>query len=208
MYKHKNKIKILIADDHTILRSGLKLMLENEKNLKLIGEAATGEETIKKTLKLKPDILILDISFPDINGLEIAKKILSKFTELKILILTMYEAEEYLKEFLKIGVRGFVIKKAADSELINAINAIYNGNVYIHSSMAKVLKESEKKILSKRELQVLINLAQGKTNKEIANTLNISIKSVETYRKRICVKLKLDNRAALTEYAIKKGLIL
>lgn len=207
MRKSKDKIKIFIADDHQIFKAGLKLLLEDEKDIEVIGEASSGKETIEKCVKLKFDVLILDISFPDMNGLEIAQKLLKNKPELKILMLTMYQSEEYLNRLLKIGIKGYILKKTTEIELITAIRAVANGNIYIHSAIAKTLKDTEKENLSERELKVLILLAKGYTNKEIATELKLSVKTIETYRLRISRKLKLEGRSALTEYAIKRGLM-
>lgn len=203
------KIKIFIIDDHTILRSGLKKLLESEKDIIIIGEAGTGKESLLKLKKIKPDIIILDIILPDINGIELAKKILKKYPNLKIIILSMYESKEYAEEFLKIGIKGYLIKRAAHNELVEAIRTVIRGNIFIHSSITKILgKENSIKRLSKREKEVLILLAKGFINKEIGKELGLSTKTVETYRKRISEKLNLMSRAELTEYAKKEGLIL
>ncbi len=203
------KIKIFITDDHTILRDGLKKLLESQKDIKVIGEAGSGKETINKFKKIKADILILDIGLPDINGIELAKKLLEKYPDLKIIILSMYELKEYLQEVIKIGIKGYVVKKAADDELIEAVKTVSKDNIFIHSALSKSFYDGKiEKKLSKREKEVLILVAKGFINKEIANKLNLSIKTIETYRKRILKKLELKSRAEITQYAIKQGLII
>ncbi|MDO8734806.1 MAG: response regulator transcription factor [Elusimicrobiota bacterium] len=200
------KIRIIIIDDHPIFRSGLKLLLEEEKDMEIIGEATTGKEAIHISGSLKPDLAILDISLPDLNGVDVAKEILRKNSQIKILVLTMHESQEYLQEFLKIGVSGYIVKKAADIELIDAIRSVSKGNIYLHSIMAESLRESSQKKLSPREKEILILLANGLINKEIANKLYLSVKTVETYRTRLMKKLHVTGRSGLTQYAIKSGL--
>lgn len=199
-------IKILIVDDHAILRAGLKMLLEKEDDFEIIGEAENGKEAIKKNKLLKPDVVLMDITMPDMNGLEATKKLLHDNSFVKILVLTMHEEPEYFQEFIKIGAKGYVLKKAADTELINAIRTVSSGNIFVHSHMADLLKEQEEK-LSPREKEVLIFLAKGFVNKEIAEKLNISVKTVETYRARIMEKLNLSGRSELTDYAIKTGIL-
>lgn len=200
------KTKILIVDDHAILRAGLKMLLEKEDDFEIIGEAENGKEAIKKNKLLKPDVVLMDITMPDMNGLEATKKLLHDNSFVKILVLTMHEEPEYFQEFIKIGAKGYVLKKAADTELINAIRTVSSGNIFVHSHMADLLKEQEEK-LSPREKEVLIFLAKGFVNKEIAEKLNISVKTVETYRARIMEKLNLSGRSELTDYAIKTGIL-
>ncbi|MEK6645683.1 MAG: response regulator transcription factor [Candidatus Firestonebacteria bacterium] len=201
------KIKVLIVDDHAILRAGLKMLLEKEQDIHIIGEASNGKEALIKSKTLNPDIILLDITMPDMNGLEVAKKLLQQNQLIKILVLTMHEEPEYFQEFIKIGAKGYVPKKAADAALINAIRTISQGNIFIHSSMAKLLKEKEaEQKLSPREKEVLTFLAKGFVNKEIAEKLDLSIKTVETYRARIMEKLGVTGRSELTDYAIKTGL--
>lgn len=207
----KKPARILIVDDHNIFRSGLKLLLENIKDITVCGEAADSKDAILKCKELKPDVVLLDISIPDMNGISLIKKLLEQQSSLKIIMLTMYEKIEYLQEALKSGAKGYVIKRAADSELVDAIRTVLKEGVYIHPQMAKeFVKESMKKVssngeLSPREKEVLILLSRGFTNKEIASKLSISIKTVETYRARIMEKLGITSRAEFIEYTIKRG---
>lgn len=199
------KTRLLIVDDHSILRAGLKLLFEEENDFIIVGEASTGKEAIAECGKIKPDILLLDITLPDMNGLEVARKIAKMNPEIKILVLTMHESEEYVREFLKIGAKGYVIKKAADRELVEAVRTVAGGNVYIHSAFSKIFQDNSQVSLSKREKQVLVLLAEGFVNKEIGAKLKLSTKTVETYRNRLLKKLGMTGRAQLTRYAIEKG---
>lgn len=210
--------RILLADDHAVLRSGLRLLLESQSDLKVVGEAATGAETLHLAEQLQPDLILLDLSMPQLGGLE-ALPVLKKLApEAKILILTMYDDAHYLRRALQSGAAGYVLKKAADVELLSAIRAVLRNEIYIHPSMTRVLlddmlpkAESQPMdawdTLSEREQEVLRLVALGHTSAEIAEQLHLSIKTVETYRARGTEKLGLASRAALVRYALKKGLI-
>ena len=214
------KIKILLADDHAVLRSGLKLLLNSQPDMEVLGEAKDGLEAINKAVELCPDIVLMDISMPGIAGLEATKRIKAKCPKIKILVLTMHDDENYLEEFLRRGASGYVVKKVADTELTAAIRAVSRDEIVLQSTATKKLinnylnissspkKRSEQENpLSEREQQVLKLIALGHTNKEISNTLFISIKTVETHRTRIMQKLNLNTRAQLVNYAIEKGIL-
>jgi two-component system response regulator NreC len=203
-------IKIMLIDDHSILRSGLKMLINNEKDMQVIAEADSGKDALEKIKSVSPDIIILDITLGDINGLEVIREIKKKKRNPKIIILTMHNNENYMKEFIKEGVFGYVLKQSADTELINAIRCVDKNKIFIDSSLTplllnKYLGKPERK-LSQREEEVLKLLVKGYINKEIAAKLKISIKTVETYRKRIREKIGISGRAELLNYAIKKGL--
>jgi two-component system response regulator NreC len=201
-----NKVKIFIVDDHAILRAGLKMLIEKENDMQIVGEAGNGKDAIRQNRLLLPDVVLLDITMPNMNGIEASKKLLNDNPLVKILVLTMHEEPEYLHTFFNIGAKGYVLKKAADTELINAIRTVANGNIFVHSHMSRLLTEQKEK-LSQREKEVLVFLSKGLTNKEIAEKLDISVKTVETYRYRIMEKLNLYGRSELTNYAIKTGLL-
>ena len=214
------KIKILLVDDHVVLRSGLKLLLNAQPDMEVLDEATDGFEAIAKAVRLYPDIVLMDISMPGIGGLEATKQIKAKCPKIKILVLTMHDDESYLKEFLRHGASGYVVKKAADTELTAAIRAVSRGEIALHPSVTKTLvnnylniPSSSKKRneqhdhLSEREQQVLKLIVLGHTNKEISDALFISIKTVETHRTRIMQKLNLNTRAQLVRYAIEKGIL-
>ncbi len=203
-------INVLIADDHAILRSGLKMLISSAGGIEVAGEAATGREAVENFKKLSPDVVILDVSLPELSGLEAAREIKKIDPGAKILILTMHDNANYVREFIRIGVSGYIVKKSADSELISAIRAIDRGDMFIDPSLTKALlaeaPERGKKDLSLREEEVLRLLVKGYLGKEIAARLDISVKTVETYRARISEKLGISGRAELLQYAIKNGL--
>lgn len=215
------KIKVLIADDHAVLRAGLTKLLNAEADIEVAGEAGNGVEAIAKTAELVPDVLLLDLTMPGMGGIDVVRALKAKSVPVAVLILTMHEDEGYLREALKAGVLGYIPKKAADAELISAIRAVYRGDIYIYPSMAKSLVEealhgssahSEKpsgtfESLSQREREVLRLIAQGFTNQEIAGRLFISIKTVETYKARLMEKLSVSTRAELVRYALQHGLL-
>jgi len=213
------KIKILVADDHAVLRSGLKMMLNTQKDMEVIGEAATGEESLHLCQELNPDVLLLDLNMPGTSGIEIIPKLKDNVQNTKILVLTMHDEESYLKDVLKMGGHGYILKKAADTALLSAIRAVYRDEIYIDPFMTKHLinqafqnKDSAKPVnnenpLSEREIEVLQLIAQGYTNKQIAEELFISIKTVETYKDRIKKKLNRNRRSELVRYAVDAGLI-
>lgn len=214
-------IKIMLADDHAVFRSGLRALLEKEKGFQVVAEAGDGNETVKKACKEDIDVLILDINMPGMTGPVIAEEVLKKKPRLAIVILTMHDEEYYLQELFKIGVRGFVLKKSTGTDLLQAIHAVGRGEQYIDPSLTKCVlsryignKEGEtpgqsrKELLSQREQQVCQLLAYGHTNSEIAEKLFISERTVETHRSNIYAKLGLSNRVELVRFAIDNGLML
>ncbi len=214
------KIKVLLADDHAILRAGLKMLLDAESDMEVVGEAESGAVAIEETRKLKPDVVLMDITMPELNGLHATKEIIKTHPDVKVLVLTMHDDEGYLRQFLSAGASGYVVKKAVDTELTAAIRAVYRGEIFVYPSLAKVvveeylgkLVEPERQTnqyhpLSGREKEVLTLIAQGYTNKEAANKLHISVKTVETHRARIMEKLQLRTRAELVRYAIQEGFL-
>ncbi|GAB4504410.1 MAG: response regulator transcription factor [Anaerolineales bacterium] len=208
---------ILLADDHAVLRSGLKLLLESQPDLRVVGEAASGLEALDLAGKLHPDLILLDLSMSGLGGLDALPALKKSAPASKVLILTMHDDPQYLRTALGNGASGYVLKKAADSELISAIRAVLRGEMYVHPSMTRVLLEDMLlkadtlpdiwDTLSEREREVLKLVALGYTSAEIAAQLNLSGKTVETYRARGMEKLGLKNRAALVRFALKKGLI-
>lgn len=211
--------RILLADDHAVLRAGLRLMLDSQAGLAVVGEAATGAETLALAQVLQPDLILLDLSMPALGGLEALPLLRRQAPDARILILTMHDDPEYLRQALKGGAAGYVLKKAADVELISAVRAVLRGEVYIHPAMTRSLIEDILPLpeasagpgaweaLSEREQEVLRQVALGYTSAEIAGQLNLSAKTVETYRARGMEKLGLRNRAALVRFALSKGLI-
>jgi two-component system, NarL family, response regulator NreC len=210
-----NKTKIVLADDHAVLRSGLKMLLNAQKDLTVVGEATNGPEVLRVLREHSPDVLLLDITMPETDGLQVLQQVKRTCPPVRVLILTMHEEEGYLRRALEMGAAGYCPKSAADAELISAIRAVMRGNVYIHPSQTRVLLDkmiapgSEETAvpaeLSERERAVLRLVALGHTNQEIAAQLSLSIKTVETYRGRGMEKLGLASRAALVRYAIQAG---
>ncbi len=197
-----DKIKLLLADDHAVLRAGLKTLFNAQPDMEVVAEAADGEEAVRKSREFAPDIVLMDITMPGLSGLEATQEIKRQNPAIKVLVLTMHEDESYLYQMLRAGANGYVPKKAADTELLDAIRATYRGESFIHSSMTTglVAEAREKQVpipgrsqdeggLSQREGEVLRFLAMGHTNQEIADKLYLSIKTVETYKARIKDKL-------------------
>lgn len=211
--------RILLADDHSVLRSGLRLLLESQPDIQVVGEASTGFEALAVAEKLQPDLILLDLSMPGLGGLDVLPRLKEILPRVKILILTMHEDSQYLKQAIQRGASGYILKKAADVELISAIETVMDGEMYVHPTMTKSLLEDllpnsgeNESIelwdsLSDREQEVLKLVALGYTSAEIAGQLSLSAKTVETYRARGMEKLGLRTRAALVRYALKNGLI-
>jgi two-component system, NarL family, response regulator NreC len=211
-----NKIKIVIADDHAVLRAGLRLMLNAEPDMEVVGEAANGIDAVKVAQLLKPDVLLLDISMPGLTGPAVARSVKSERPETKVLVVSMHEDESYLREMLQAGADGYVPKKAADIELLAAIRSTYKGEHFIHSSLTKDLIPEFKpqsvpndviNSLSRREREVLYLLAMGYTNQEMAERLMLSVKTVETYKIRLKDKLNLHGRSELVRFAVQNGIL-
>lgn len=212
------KTRVLVADDHTIVRQGLKAVLEREPDIEVVGEAADGREAVKKALALVPDVVVMDVSMPALNGLEATARIVREAPKVKILALTMHSSEEYVYSFLKAGAKGYLLKESAASDLVEAIRAVRFGGTYLHPTISvKVISEYLKLpdprsrtgspgLLTTREREVLQLIAEGHTNKEIAGLLLLSVKTIEAHRTRIMEKLKIHNVAGLTRYAISRGI--
>jgi two-component system response regulator NreC len=211
--------RILLADDHAVLRAGLRLLLNSQPDFEVIGEAASGIEALDFAETLQPDLILLDLSMPGLGGFDALPILRRRAAQARILILTMHDDPQYLRQALKNGAAGYVLKKAADVELLSAVRAVLRGEVYVHPSMTRPLLEdllpqaensgesSRWDTLSEREREVLRQVALGYTSAEIAEQLNLSVKTVETYRARGMEKLGLTSRAALVRFALGKGLI-
>jgi len=215
------KIRVLLADDHAVLRAGLCMLLNAQPDMAVVGEAADAANAIEKAGVLQPDIVLLDLSMPGIPGLEAMGQIMEKAPATRVLVLTMHDDDAYLRQALQAGAWGYVLKKAADTDLISAIRAVQRGEVYIYPSMTRALladvlpkavaveasDADSFQRLSHRERQVLRLVALGHTNQQIADKLHLSVKTVETYRARGMDKLGLRGRAALVRYALERGLL-
>lgn len=214
-----NKINVFLADDHTIVRKGIKSILEQSPDIQVVGEAEDGKSAIDEIEKIMPDIAVIDISMPLLNGIEVTRIIGKRNPEIKIIILSQYSSDEYVFEVLKAGARAYVLKKAAPEELIAAIHAVFNGHSYLSPEISK--KVTDQLIKSKglmvpptktvkltpREREVLQLIAEGHKNRQIADILFVSIKTIESHRTKIMEKLDLHNAAEITRYAISQGII-
>lgn len=212
-------IKVLIADDHAIVRAGLRTLIKSEPVMELVGEATGGYDAIDLVGKTLPDILILDLSMPDLDGIAVTKSLKPKFPNLHILILTIHEDEALLRAALKAGAGGYILKHAAESELISAIHTIMHGDLYVDPSVVRrLLSEgaspavmplpSAIEALTPREIEVLKLIVQGYTNRQIGEELNISVRTVEGHRANISAKLGLHSRVEFVRYAREHGLII
>lgn len=216
-------VKIVIADDHAVVRTGFSMILNYQEDMEVVATAADGVEAYQKFLEYKPDVLILDLSMPPgESGLVATSKISESFPETKILILTMYDDEEYLFHVLKSGAKGYILKNAPDEQLILAVRTVYKGETYVDMKMTtslvnEFINQSHQeevsyssdpfKILSKRELEILPLIAKGYGNKDIAEKLFVSVKTVEAHKTHIMNKLNLKSKPELVEYALKKKLL-
>ena len=214
-----NSIRILLADDHTVMRNGLRLLLERQPNLKVVGEASDGRETVRLAEELSPNVVVMDIAMPNLNGIEAARQIGTANPQIAIVILSMHSDESYVIRALKAGARAYLLKDSAEGDLIGAIHAITDGKSFFSPAISRILVEDYMRqleqqhvedtyeLLTAREREILQLLAEGKTNKEVAAMLNLSIYTVETHRTHILQKLNLHSVPELILYAVRKGII-
>lgn len=213
-----NKIRVLLADDHTILRDGIRALLEDQADIEVVGEAEDGQATVKMAARLKPDVVVMDIAMPLLNGLEATRQIQRDLPQVKVLILTMHENEEYIRQVLAAGALGYVLKDAAARDLIGAIRTVYQGEAVLSPAITRLVIEDYLRWgdirpqdtsngLTSREREVLQLIAEGYTNKGIAEILSISVKTVQTHRTNLMSKLDLHDRGELIKYAIQKKII-
>jgi two-component system response regulator NreC len=206
-------IRVFITEDHVVVRAGLRLLIDNEPDLCVVGETGRGLETLARVRELKPDVVLMDISLPDINGVEVVR-LLKQQPDLhvRVLMLTMYSEAEYLRPALDAGADGYVVKAVADDELLEAIRVVSRGRSYLRPEAVSVLIDDSPAhmpdaLLSEREVEILTLVAHGHTNSEIGAQLFLSPKTVDTYRRRVMQKLSLDTRADLVDYALKHHLL-
>lgn len=212
-------VRLLLVDDHEVVRTGLRMLLEGQSNMLIVGEASTGGQALALAEELIPQVVIMDITLPDISGIEVTRLLRKKFPDMAIVALTIHEDKQYFFEMLKAGASGYVPKRAAPDDLISAIEAASVGEVYLYPSLAKSLvsdyliradegaDKSTIDELTEREQEVLVYLAEGLTNEEIANKLVISKHTVARHRENIMRKLNLHSRSELVKYAIHRGII-
>jgi len=213
------KLRILLADDHIVMRTGLRALLERQTNLEVVGESENGRETVALAASLKPDVLVMDVGMPVLNGIEATQTIVTQNPTVAVVILSMHADESYVMRALKAGARGYLLKDSAAADLIGAIQAISQGKSFFSPKVSRILAEDYVRVLKQkgavdtydlltsREREILQLLAEGKTNKEVATALNISPYTVETHRSHILQKLNLHNSAELVLYAVRKGII-
>jgi DNA-binding NarL/FixJ family response regulator len=209
------KMKILVVDDHAIMRDGIGALLVLQDDVEIVGEAANGNEAVERTRELSPDVVIMDIAMPGMDGLEATRRIVKKNPKVKVVVLTQYDNKEYILSAIKAGAAGFVPKRALGSELVSAIRAVYQGNSFLYPSAAAALIEDYRQqaegdsydSLTPREREILKLIADGHTSRQIADMLFISLKTVLGHRAKIMEKLDLHNRTELIKYAMRKGLV-
>lgn len=209
-------IKIILADDHTMLRQGLSRSFEQEKDINVIGQAKDGHSTLELVRELSPDMVVMDIGMPDLNGIEATRRITKEYPKVKVIGLSMHSSDKYIREMFRAGACGYLLKDCSFEELVEAIKTVVGGKTYISPSIGDMIikeyagkSDDEKSVfslLSLREREVLQLFAEGKTTKQIGLCLHISPKTVEAHRLRIMDKLDIDNIAQLTKYAIQEGL--
>ena len=212
-------IRVLLADDHTILRAGLKMMLSVQPDIEIVGEASDGRQAIAEAQHVQPDVILMDITMPELNGIEATRQVKKLLPETRVLVLTMHENEEYLFQVLRAGASGYILKEAADTELISAIRSVYVGRFYLSPpAQAMMVGDYMQRVrageehdsysgLTEREREILKLVAEGYTNNQIGERLFISPKTVDTHRTHVMDKLNLHSRAELVKYAMRRGLL-
>jgi len=215
-----SKIRLLLVDDHEVVRSGLRMLLESQDDMSIIGECGTGSASIKLVVDLEPDIVLMDISLPDISGIEVTRQIQASGSQCRVIALTIHEDEQFFFQMLQAGACGYVPKRAAPEDLLNAIRLVYKDEIYIYPMLTKHLvndflqraadgSANQEALggLTPREYEILVALANGASNEEISEELSISIHTVARHRENLMRKLGLHSRSELVKYAIRKGLI-
>jgi DNA-binding NarL/FixJ family response regulator len=212
-------IRVIVADDHTIIRSGLKALLDREPDIEVVAEAADGRQAVQKAQELLPEVVLLDIAMPNLNGIEAARQIAAKHERMGIIILSMHSDESYVLKALKAGARGYLLKDSSESDVMNAVRAVNSGKAYFSPEISRMLAddylrqmqqrgvEDSYELLTAREREILQMLAEGKSNKDVANLLNLSLHTVETHRSNILQKLNLHSVPELILYAVRKGIV-
>ena len=210
-------IRVLLADDHAILREGVRALLAPHADVEVVGEASDGKQAIEQVEKLDPDVVVMDIAMPGLGGIEATIELKKLGKRAKVLVLSQYEDREYVRRLLKVGVSGYILKKSAGAELVNAIRAVHRGGLVLDPEVARVAMEESAstapggsdpyEALTDREKQVLKLVAEGCSNKEVAETLGISVKTAMSHREKVMEKLGVHNRTELVRFAIKRGVI-
>lgn len=207
-------IRILLADDHALVRQGLGMILGAQKDMEIVGQAGNGNEAIAMAEKLKPDVVVMDVAMPELNGVEATRRLAASLPRTRVLALSMHKDSVYVREILRAGARGYLLKDSGDADLVAAVRAIAKGEGYISPSVSDAVLSDYRKhvtdpldLLTSREREVLQHIAEGQTNKEIATALNLSVYTVEAHRGRIMEKLNLHSTGELVRFALRNGLI-
>lgn len=208
------KMRILLADDHSVVRQGFRMILSAQPDFEVVAEAANGREAVEMAEKTKPDVVVIDVSMPELNGIEATRRIMAANDRIRVLALSMHRDSVYVREILRAGAVGYLLKDAVENDFLNAVRAVARGEGYLSPAVADAVLVDYRKhvkdpidLLSSREREVLQMIAEGKTNKEIANILNLSVYTVEAHRGRIMEKLNLHSGSELVRFALRHGLI-
>jgi DNA-binding NarL/FixJ family response regulator len=208
------KTQILLADDHSILRKGVRMLLESQLDMEVVGEAKTGREAIDEAVRLKPDVVVMDVSMPELNGIEGTRQICAQLAQTQVLALSMHRDSVYVREILRAGARGYLLKESDDEDLLKAVRAVARGEAYLSPAISDAVLTDYRRhvsnpvdLLTSREREILTMIADGKTNKDIANALNLSVYTVESHRGSVMDKLNLHNTGDIVRFALRNGLI-
>jgi two-component system, NarL family, response regulator NreC len=210
----EKKTRILLADDHALVRQGFRMILSAEPDMEIVGEAANGRDTIELAEKLKPDLVVMDVAMPELNGIEATRRLAEACPRTRVLALSMHKDSVYVREILRAGARGYLLKDAFDHDLVDAVRAVAGGQGYLSPSVSEAVLSDYRKhvsdpldLLTSREREILQMLAEGKTNKDIAKLLNLSVYTVDAHRGRLMEKLNLHSIGELVRFAVRNGLI-
>ena len=208
------RIRILLADDHAVVRQGFKMILDAQADMETVGEAANGREAVELAEQLRPDVVVMDVSMPELNGIEATRRLASSAPRVRVIALSMHKDSVYVREILRAGARGYLLKDSGAADLVAAIRAVASGESYLSPAVSNAVLDDYRRhatnpvdLLTSREREVLQLLAEGKTNKEIAGLLNLSVYTVEAHRGRILEKLNLHSIGELVLFAVRNGLI-
>jgi len=210
----KKKIRILLADDHAMVRQGFRMILSAQPDMEIVGEAGNGREAVEQAERLQPDLVVMDVAMPELNGIEATRRIAASAPRARVLALSMYKDSVYVREILRAGARGFLLKDAIDRDLLAAVRAVASGEGYLSPAVSEAVLSDYRRhvsdpldLLSSREREVLQLIAEGKTNKDIASALKLSVYTVDAHRGRIMEKLNLHSVGELVRFAVRKGLV-
>ena len=208
------RIRILLADDHAVVRQGFKMILNAQPDMEIVGEAANGREAVELAEQLKPDVVVMDVAMPELNGIEATRRVVGSFPHTRVIALSMHKDSVYVREVLRAGARGYLLKDSGAGDLVSAVRAVAQGEGYLSPAVSTAVLDDYRRhvtnpidLLTSREREVLQMLAEGKTNKEIASVLNLSVYTVDAHRGRIMEKLNLHSINELVRFAVRNGLI-